>query len=198
MPIDDDVELDTEKKEQPPKKRSITKIIIWSFAGLLLVGGGTGAGLYFTGHLPMFADATEGDEADVASDSEKPGKKNGKDKKGKKDKKKKEEPKPALYLPLDPPFVVNFQDQTQARFLQVTVEVMARDQEVIDAVKTHSPAIRNNLLLLFSSQTYTDASTREGKEKMRADSLAEIQKIIKEQAGKAGVEAVYFTSFVMQ
>ena len=200
MPIEDDVELDEDQKE-PPKKRSVKKVIIFTVLGLLIIGGGTAAGLYFTGHLPMSAqDSAEEDGAgDTTDDGKKKGKKGKKTKEGKNSKNsKKEEVKPAIYLALDPPFVVNFQDQTHARFLQVTIEVMARDQLVIDAVKIHMPLIRNNLLLLLSSQTYETVTTREGKEKIRATSLEEIQKVMKEETGDPGVEGVYFTSFVMQ
>lgn len=194
MPIDDDVELDTDKDAAPKKKRSVVKIVVFVFIGLLLIGGGTGAALYFMGMLPGHeADAEDVASADTPADKKK-GKKDKKDKKGKK----KEEPKPALYLALDPPFVVNFQDQTQARYLQVTMEIMARDPAVIEAVKTHMPLIRNNLLMLLSTQTYAVVGTREGKEKIRTDSLSEIQKIMKEQTGDTGVEAVYLTSLVMQ
>jgi flagellar FliL protein len=105
---------------------------------------------------------------------------------------------PALYLPLDPPFVVNFENDSTARFLQVSVELMARDPAVLEAVKQHMPAIRNNLVMLFSSQRYESVSTREGKEKVRADVLIEVQKILQERVGQPGVEAAYFTSFVMQ
>lgn len=201
MPIDDDVELDTEKESPPKKKGSKLKLITWVVAGVLLLGGTT-AGVYFSGIIPAFSAHAEGEE-DVASadnsDGKDAAKKGDKTKgKGKKNGKKKEEPKVTLYLPLDPAFVVNFQEQGQLRFLQVTMEVMARDQEVLDAVKTHLPVIRNNLTLMLSSQSLENLASREGKEKVRAETLTEIQKILKEQTGKPGVEAVYFTSFVMQ
>ena len=60
------------------------------------------------------------------------------------------------------------------------------------------PVIRNNLIMLLSSQKQAEVSTRDGKEKLRADALAEIQKVLKEQTGETGAEAVYFTIFVMQ
>lgn len=192
MPVDDDLELDTEKA-QPPKKRSLTKIILWSVVILLLVGGATAGGLYFTGMLPGFSAHGE-DGADGID----PKKKGSKIKNGKSQNEPKEPPKPVVYQALEPPFVVNFQDQAQVRFLQVSMEVSTRDPLVIEAVKTHMPVIRNNLVLLLASQTYGSMSTREGKEKLRADALAEVQKILTEQTGKSGVEAVYFTSFVMQ
>lgn len=104
----------------------------------------------------------------------------------------------ALYQKLEPTFVVNFQAEESLRFLQVTVELMARDEKVIAAVEQHMPVIRNNLIILFSSQDFTTISTRVGKERIRAQVLAEIQKILKEKTGQPGVEEVYFTSFVMQ
>jgi flagellar FliL protein len=105
---------------------------------------------------------------------------------------------PAIYIPLDPAFVVNFAEGSRARFLQVTVEVMTRDAHVEEHIRTHMPVIRNNLVLLFSSQTYESVSTLEGKEALREEALIVIQKILEEETGDPGIESVYFTSFVMQ
>jgi len=75
---------------------------------------------------------------------------------------------------------------------------MSRHKEVEEQVKNHMPVIRNNLVLLFSSQTYDSVSTLEGKEALREEALTVIQKILEEETGDPGIEAVYFTSFVMQ
>lgn len=103
-----------------------------------------------------------------------------------------------IYLALDPPFVVNFQSDSATRFLQVGVQLMARDQKVLDAAKASEPAVRNALVMLFSSQDAKTLVSREGKEKLRTDAQAEIQKIIAERIKGGALEAVYFTSFVMQ
>jgi flagellar FliL protein len=58
--------------------------------------------------------------------------------------------------------------------------------------------IRNNLILLFSEQTYETLSSREGKRKLADAALEEVRKILREQSGNASVEALYFTTFVMQ
>lgn len=105
---------------------------------------------------------------------------------------------PANYLPLDPAFVVNLDDEHSQRFLQVQVEVMSRDTKTIEQVQRHAPRIRSSLLLLFGQQRAEDLSSRAGKEKLQADVLAEIQNILRAETGKDDVEAVYFTSFVMQ
>jgi len=108
------------------------------------------------------------------------------------------EGQPAIYHAFDPPFVVNFQKPTGARYLQLSVEVVTHDPQVVEAIKQHTPLLRNNLLMLFSAQTYEELSTLEGKQRLREATLAEIQKVLQEKIGKPGVEDVYFTSFVMQ
>jgi flagellar FliL protein len=106
---------------------------------------------------------------------------------------------PALYIGLDPPFVTNFEAEQLVRFLQITVQLMSHDTATIELIKANDPAIRNDLLLLFGNQKYADIATRAGKERLRQDALVSVRRII---AGAGGhpehVEAVYFTSFVMQ
>jgi flagellar FliL protein len=106
---------------------------------------------------------------------------------------------PAIYVALDPPFVVNFEAEQLVRFLQVTVQVMSRDPLTIDVIKANDPVVRNDLLLLLGNQNYATISSREGKEKLRLQSLDAVRKVVTGAGGKADqVEAVYFTSFVMQ
>jgi len=112
-----------------------------------------------------------------------------------------EEPKdaPALYTSLHPPLVVNFKDAVgDSHFMQITMEVMTRDQNVANSVREHTPVIRNSLILLYSGAVYEEVTTRDGKEKMLADGLGAIQKVMTAQIGEPGVEAVYFTSLVIQ
>ena len=106
---------------------------------------------------------------------------------------------PALYQPLEPPLVIAFEGQDgSTRYLQMSLQVMARDPAVIDAVKTHAPAIRNNFLFIIGNRDYAGLATVEGKEKLRAEMLQEVRAILQRNTGKPGVEEVYFTSFVMQ
>jgi len=109
---------------------------------------------------------------------------------------------PPLYLALDPPLVVSLEDKGTIRFLQVTVELMSRDEEVIKNLQTHMPVIRNNLLMLLGGQSIPSLTNREEKEKLRQESLAEVRRIMKNNPGTeehpGTVEDVYFTSFVVQ
>ena len=105
---------------------------------------------------------------------------------------------PPQYLALKP-FVVNFQGSQEARFLQVAIQVMSRDPKALTLVQDNDPVVRNNLLMLLGSQQYTTLNTEAGKEQLRAAVLAAIRKVVADAGGKPGeIEAVYFTSFVMQ
>jgi len=106
---------------------------------------------------------------------------------------------PAIYQSLHPPIVVNFQDSAGTpHFMQITMEVMGRDQSAVNNVRDHAPLIRNSLIMLFSNANYDEVTTREGKEKLLADGLAEIQRVMTEETGDPSVEAAYFTALVIQ
>ena len=105
---------------------------------------------------------------------------------------------PELYLALDPAFVVNFRDDQSMRFLQVGVSLMSHDQAALDAAKGADPVIRNALLMLFSRQDYAILSDPVGKQKLQEQALEAVRKIVAERLGRPGIDALYFTSFVMQ
>jgi flagellar FliL protein len=164
---------ESEEQTAAAPKRSGLKIILIIVIPLLLISS-TVAGLYLGGVFGGIDAEPEHAEEDIKVIE------------------------PAIYIPIDPAFVVNFAEGSRARFLQVTVEVMTRNTHVEEQIRTHMPVIRNNLVLLFSSQTYEGVSTLEGKEALREEALTVIQKILEEETGDPGIEAVYFTSFVMQ
>jgi flagellar protein FliL len=162
-----------------PKSKKLLVIIAVAVLTSLLAGGGA------------YWFATKGD-GDTAAKEE-----SGKDKS--KAKAKAEPKAPAIYVEFDPPFVANFEARGTTRFLQVSVQVLTRDPLTAEMIKQHDPVIRNDLLLLFGNQTYEMINSREGKDKLRADALEAIAKIVEAEGGSGkSVEQLYFTSFVMQ
>jgi flagellar basal body-associated protein FliL len=105
--------------------------------------------------------------------------------------------KAAVYYAIDPPLVVNFEDGSVVRFLQITMEIMAHDQKAIDSVQKNIPLIRNNLLLLMSNRNYQSMMSREGKEKLRQEALTEVRAVQKKE-GSPDVDDLLFTTFVVQ
>jgi flagellar FliL protein len=103
-----------------------------------------------------------------------------------------------LYLPLDPAFVVNFRDAQSLRYLQVGVTLMSHDPAAIEVAKAADPVIRDALVALFSNQDFAIIGDAAGRQKLQADALAAVRKIVKARLGRPGIDALYFTSFVMQ
>ena len=167
-----------EAAEKPPKGKSRGKLflIIVIGAAVLLLGAGLGAAWWLSAakHAPAPVAAA------TAVKSEPPA-------------------GPPLFLGLDPPFVVNFDAEQAVRFLQIAVQVESRDPATIELLKSNDPVLRNDLLLLFSNQKYAQLSSREGKEALRSQALEAVRKVVAAAGGHAErLEAVYFTSFVMQ
>lgn len=148
------------------------KLIIIAVAALVVLAGGGGAAWFFLG------------QSGAGAKHEAP---------------KAQAPKPPIYLALDPPFVVNFEAEQQVRFLQITVQLMSRDPPTVELLKANDPVVRNDLLLLFGDQKYAEVASLAGKEKLRAGALAAVRKVIAAAGGQPErLEAIYFTSFVMQ
>ncbi len=104
-----------------------------------------------------------------------------------------------IYFSVDTPFIVNFSKQSNGavRYLQVKLKVMARDQSVINAFELNLPAIQNELLLLLFDQNFDELSTV-GTKALQEKVLAKANEVLKAQATDGQLEAVYFTSFLMQ
>ncbi len=107
-------------------------------------------------------------------------------------------PKTEVYLALQPAFVVNFRDDDSLRYLQVGITLMAHDQAALDTAKSADPVLRDALVALLSSQDYTVISGAAGREKLQAQALLAVRKVVQERLGRPGIDALYFTSFVMQ
>jgi len=171
---------DDEDKEQKPKGSALTKILLFAILPLFIISGTLG-GLYFSGVIGGGDSASEEELSEQEGEGEEDAVVG-----------------PATYIKIDPAFVVNFVNTDKAKFLQITLEVMTRQPEMSTVVESHMPIIRNNLVLLFGSQTYDELSTLEGKEALRESALQTVQDILEEETGDPIVEAVYFTSLVMQ
>ena len=105
---------------------------------------------------------------------------------------------PALYTALDPPFVVSFDAEDGARYLQLTLQAMARNEETIAAVKQHAPAIRNSVLFMLSGYELEVLATQAGKEELRQKLLGATNEILAKNGVDPPVEELYFTSLVIQ
>ena len=180
----------------PPAKKTMNPLVLVMVASLVTAAT-VGGGVYFAlaSKVEHAAAAADDEEEEAPAAAEEGATK----KKGKGKNKKAEKKEPALYVKLDPPFVVNFEAKGIMRFLQISVELMTRDPQTVDLLTQHEPMIRNNLLMLFGNQNFDKINSTEGKEALRTEALKSISDSLKGEGAKPNkVEQLYFTSFVMQ
>ena len=104
----------------------------------------------------------------------------------------------SVYHELHPAFVANFSGKSNKSYMQVYIVAMAREDAVIEDMKMHMPAIRNDVLMTLSATTSQEIETVEGKEALRQKVLSKIKQTMEMKTGRAGVEDIYFTKFVAQ
>jgi len=148
------------------------KILIAIIAVLVLGGGGAGAFFFLQGSEEETAEGVAAEPVEAP-------------------------PADPIYHSLNPAFLVNFDHNGTIRYLQIEMQVMARDQEIIDKVELNMPAVRNKVILLLSGQNYEAVSTVEGKDNLRQEVLAAVNESL-ELTEDNVIEEVFFTSFVVQ
>ncbi len=106
----------------------------------------------------------------------------------------------AIYYAIEEPFTINFLNQSnqKARYLQIKVTLMAHSQEIMDSAELNLPMLQDALRTLFSAQTSETVNSVEGRKRLQTASLNTVKAILKEETGKDNLDAIYFTSFVLQ
>ncbi len=162
--------------ENGEAKKSSKKIIIIVAVVLLLAGGG--AGYYFMAgdQLPD----ENGEQIEEVEDVEEEGS------------------DIELYYDLNKALVVNFPKGSGASLIQVSISLLVKGDETVEALKKHEPMIRNNLLMVISAKGANNLMKREGKEELRSDMLREVGKVMEKMTGNNKVINIFFTTFVMQ
>nr|WP_180202845.1 flagellar basal body-associated protein FliL [Pseudomonas sp. SbOxS1]NYU02387.1 flagellar basal body-associated protein FliL [Pseudomonas sp. SbOxS1] len=105
---------------------------------------------------------------------------------------------PAVFEPMAPAFVTNYNQGGRQRYMQVSITMLARNQADLDALKVHMPVIRNNLVMLFSGQDFATLASPVGQEMLRQKATASVQEVAQKELGKVVIEQLLFTNFVLQ
>jgi flagellar FliL protein len=75
---------------------------------------------------------------------------------------------------------------------------MARDPQQLAALKVHMPALRNQLVMLLSSQDFAELNAPLGLDMLKQQITASVQALAMSELGVPVVEQVLFINFVMQ
>ena len=166
----------TKDQEEQKKKKPMLLFIIIGVVVLALCGGGAYLFL-FSG--PSDQEIAQEIEAEQKSKSVKQARK--------------EDVEVGVMYPLDP-FVVNLADAKARHYVKATIIMELLDDDVKEQADRLLPKIRNDIILLLSSQTLEDVITMEGKIRLRDEITARVSRIL----GKDSVKNIYFSSFVVQ
>jgi flagellar protein FliL len=190
---DEDLDLDVDTGGEAPKKSK--KLLFIIIAVVLVIIIGAVGGMFAMGLFDSAPEEQTTEEGvDAGGDSGKKAKKKAK----KKGEEEEELANDSIYWAIEPPFVMNFEGKSKAKYMQIGIVVMSRSQIAVDMLKKHAPAVRNELTFLLGSQKFVEMNTPEGKEQLRSEIIESINNIIKQHGASAGIKNVLFTSFVMQ
>ena len=161
---------DVEVVEEGGKSKKM--IIIIAAVVILLAAGG--AFMFLGGDDEAEGDATE-EEVEVVVAKQTP-----------------------IYISLEKPLIIRFKEQSKGaiRYLRVEIEVMARDQAIIDSFTLHQPAVRHELSLLLLSQKYDILNSPEGTDVLQEQILTSINTLLSSHESEP-LEAVY-ADYLMQ
>lgn len=180
---------DAEAAPPPPKGKKMLLMVLVGVVVLALAGVG---GWIYLAKKNAAALEEDGDEEVAASHAHEP-------------------VGPPTYLPLDN-MVVNLADPGGERVAQVGVTLELRDAAATELVKGYLPSIRSEILMLVSQRTADELLTKDGKEKLASDIMADASKHFDQEASvkkdgkkksKKGepaspIRGVLFSSFIVQ
>lgn len=163
-----------------PKKKKLLIIVAAALVLVLLIGGGA-AFYLLKGHA-----GEEGEEGEAVSEVKPAKKKDGKE-------------MAPVYVALDQ-FTVNLAPENGEQFLQVMISVEVEDLAAGEKLKTYTPKLRNNVMVLLSGKKASELMPKSGKEALAGEIRELINQVLepnlKPDAGP--VKEVLFTSFIIQ
>lgn len=160
-----------EAKEVQPKKSK--KILILAIVGVVLLAAIGGGAFWYLSHNKA------GEHGE---------------------KHKEEEKKPAkepVFVTLET-FTVNLQPDPDDQYLQVDISVQVEDAAQGDLIKLHMPSVRNRILMLLSSKKSSELLSKEGKQALTKEIIAQLSTPFTPGGKPQGINDVFFTSFVIQ
>jgi flagellar FliL protein len=171
-----EMSLDQEGEKKGGKK----KLIIIIVAVVLLLGGGAAAYfLLFAGDDNEAAAEQTTEQADGAGAQDVVG-------------------ISATYVAMPRPFVFNVMDGKRDRLVQIKVQLMVRGNDNETLAKKHIPLLEGTLVRVFGAASVAQLRNPEGKDQIREQALAALNKETKKLEGRELIDTVLFTGFVLQ
>ena len=191
-----------EENEEPKKKSGLVKILIFVFAGILLIAAGLAGGYLIFGNtqpdpseeIDAIIEKTK-EEAEAEKQAALEQAQNTAEKVAKE--KPEVETFVTTYFEFPGTFTTNL--RSSRKFLQLGLGVSTQyDDSVMANIETHQLALRSEILNVMSEFTEEDIQGKAGRESLAKALAGGINEKMLKLEGFGGVEEVHFTSFVLQ
>ncbi len=173
---------DEEKDELEEAGGGRSPILLIAIIGVVVLLGGGGAAYFFLAQPPASEEAAaaeggetasaDGENAEVGPDGE---------------------PLPPAFFSMEP-FVVNINDGSKDRFLKLKVDLEVSSEAVSSELDQRLPQVKDIMIGLLSSQSFSDIRSMEGKDYLREELQTRLNAVVR----KGSVQQVFFTEFVVQ
>ena len=94
-------------------------------------------------------------------------------------------------IPLET-FLVNLARSQGDRLVKINMEIEASNDDVVKEIDKLKPKIRDIIIIIVSSKTYNQVSTKEGKDSLREEIRDQVNLFLT----KGQIKRVYFTEFL--
>lgn len=104
----------------------------------------------------------------------------------------------SIYIPMQPPFVVNYGGTGRLKYLKTELSVRVNDVHTAASVRHHMPLLRNAMVMLFSRQSEESITTQQGVEQLRETAKEEIIALLETEQSANDVLEIYFNNLIVQ
>lgn len=160
---------ETAEEVEEVKKGSLKKLIVIGLA-LIVFGGGGFAGWKFFLAKKTSPSEDEADKAKVEKSAA-----------------------PGIMFKMDP-FIVNLLDEGGKRYLKTQFQIELDSEEVQKELQSRIPQVRDVILLLLTSKSFSQIGVPGGKIELRTELIERINGVLK----GGTIRTLYFTEFVVQ
>ena len=99
------------------------------------------------------------------------------------------------YLEMSPKFTVNL--DKRKKYLAVSVQLLVEGEGYVEKVKKHMPALRHELIMIYSGRPVSELQTMEQREALRQETKKVITQVLDKYSNSDGFRDVFFTEFLV-
>jgi flagellar FliL protein len=99
------------------------------------------------------------------------------------------------YLQMGPKFTVNLEEPR--KYLMINVQLLVEGAEAVEKVKKHMPALKHELIMLYSGRSMETLQTSEQREALRQETFTALKKVLEKYENSEGFKDVFFTEFLV-